>query len=205
MENPWLSFAKQIQAIAQAGITYAVNDYDMERYQQLRTISVDMLAQLTDLKVEKIRELFTNETGYQTPKVDVRGVVFKNHQLLLVKEKIDGCWSMPGGWADIGLSPREVVIKEVREEAGLEVKPVRLLAVLDKKCHPHPPSLHHTYKLFILCAIVGGKLTAGMETDAVQFFDRDKLPPLSLERNTTSQIELLYEFLENPDKETVFD
>jgi ADP-ribose pyrophosphatase YjhB (NUDIX family) len=205
MENKWLLFAKRIQSIAQAGITYVQNDYDLERYQELRNISIAMMAELTDTPVEKIEKLFASETGYQTPKVDIRGVVFQNGKILMVHEKIDGCWSLPGGWADIGLTPKEVAVKEVREEAGLEVKAEKLLAVIDKKCHPHPPSPYHTYKFFILCSIVGGDLAAGMETHDARFFDKDQLPPLSTERNTQSQIELLFDFLENPAKEVILD
>jgi ADP-ribose pyrophosphatase YjhB (NUDIX family) len=205
MANPWLDYAKRIQAIAQAGITYAVNDYDLERYQELQTISISMLQQITDEPVEKIRELFTNETGYQTPKVDVRAVIFDEGKIVMVREKIDGKWSLPGGWADIGYTPKEVTVKEAWEEAGLEVAPIRLLAVLDKKCHPHPPSPYYIYKIFILCRIIGGKLAAGMETHEAGTFDRNHLPRLSVDRNTASQIRLLFEFLDNPAKEVVID
>lgn len=201
----WLAFAQRVQAIAQAGLTYAVNDYDVERYEELRDISVQMMQELSGEEPEKIRMLFTNETGYQTPKVDVRAVVFAKNKILLVHEKIDNCWSLPGGWADIGYSPAEVAVKETREEAGLEVKPVRLLAVLDKNYHPHPPSPYYTYKIFILCESVGGALQRGMETQDVRFFDRNSLPELSVERNTESQIQLLFQYLDHPTKEATFD
>jgi ADP-ribose pyrophosphatase YjhB (NUDIX family) len=205
MINKWLSYAQRIQAIAQAGLTYAQNDYDVERYQELRDISVAMIADLSGEPVELIQKLFASETGYQTPKVDVRGVVFKDNRILMVREKIDGCWSLPGGWADIGYSAKEVVVKEVREEAGIEVKPVRLLAVWDKKLHPHPQSPYYTYKMFIRCEIVSGEIARGMETLDVRFFNENELPELSLERNTQSQIDTMFEFLQNPDKEVLFD
>ena len=201
----WLAFAKRVQAIAQAGLTYAVNDYDVERYEELRDISVQIMQELSGEEPAKIRELFTNETGYQTPKVDVRAVVFTDNKILLVHEKIDNCWSLPGGWADIGYSPSEVAVKETREEAGLEVKPVRLLAVLDKKYHPHPPSPYYTYKIFILCESIGGALQQGMETQDVRFFDRYNLPELSVERNTETQVQLLFEYHDNPAKEVTFN
>ncbi|QMU31103.1 NUDIX hydrolase [Adhaeribacter radiodurans] len=201
----WLAFAKRVQAIAQAGLTYAVNDYDTERYEELRAISVEIMQELSGEDPDKIRALFTNENGYQTPKVDVRAVVFRENKILLVHEKIDNCWSLPGGWADVGYSASEVAVKETREEAGLEVKPIRLLAILDKKHHPHPPSPYHTYKIFILCKAIGGSLQQGMETLDVGFFDRNNLPPLSLERNTDSQVQILFEYLENPEKEVYFD
>lgn len=201
----WLAFAKRVQAIAQAGLTYAVNDYDTERYEELRVISVQIMQELSGEEPQKIKNLFTNESGYQTPKVDVRAVVFQSNKILLVHEKIDNCWSLPGGWADVGYSPAEVAVKETQEEAGLEVKPVRLLAVLDKKNHPHPPSPYHTYKIFILCEATGGSLQQGMETQGVGFFDRTNLPELSTERNTESQVQLLFEYLDNPGKEAYFD
>lgn len=205
MKYEWLDMAKRIQSIAQSGLAYSDNKYDIERYEQLREISVEIISRFTDAGMDKIKELFANESGYQTPKVDVRGVVFKDGKILMVKETLDGCWSLPGGWADIGYTPGEVASKEVREEAGLDVKPVRLLAVLDKKCYPHPPSPYHTYKIFILCDITGGELSTGMETSEAGFFERNELPPLSVERNTGEQVQMMFEFLDNPGKAVVFD
>lgn len=204
-QHPWLEYAKRVQALAQAGITYAENAYDLERYQELSEISVQLMSEISGTEVNLVRELFTNETGYQTPKTDVRAVVFQDNKILLVQEKIDNCWSLPGGWSDVGYSPGEVAVKESREEAGLEVGPRRLLAVLDKKCHPHPPSPYHTYKIFILCEVLGGVLQAGAETLDARFFGREELPELSVERGTVSQIRLLFEYLDNPAKEPVFD
>lgn len=205
MNHAWLEYAKRIAAIAQAGLTYAVNDYDRERYQELQDMGVEMISRLADESVEKIRPLFTNETGYQTPKVDIRAVIFRDGKIAMVHEKIDNCWSLPGGWADIGYSPAEVAVKEAREEAGLEVEAVRLLAVMDKKFHPHPPSPFHVYKMFILCRITGGTLAAGMETFNAGFFGPDELPPPSVERNTLLQIRLMFDFLNQPEKAVIFD
>lgn len=205
MKYPWLDIAQQIQSIAQAGLTFCENKYDIERYQQLQQMAGQILADFTDTEMEKVQQLFMNETGYQTPKVDVRGVVFREGKILLVRETIDNCWSLPGGWADVGLTPREVVEKEVQEEAGLEVKAERILAIMDKKCHPHPPSPYYVYKIFFLCNEVGGKLGGGLETSEVQFFGLNELPELSVERNTISQIELMFKFLKNPEKEVFFD
>jgi ADP-ribose pyrophosphatase YjhB (NUDIX family) len=205
MTNKWLAYAQRIQSIAQAGLTYAQNDYDLERYQELRDMSVSMMADLSGAEIQLITTLFASETGYQTPKVDIRGIVFQDGKILMVREKIDGHWSLPGGWADVGYSPAEVVVKEVQEEAGLIVKPVRLLAVWDKKCHPHPPSPYYTYKLFILCEAVSGNIQAGMETHEVGFFGRNELPPLSVERNTASQIATMFEFLDHPEKAVMLD
>lgn len=201
----WLNIAKRIQAIAQSGMAYCDNKYDIERYEELRDLSIEILAEYTDVHVEKLRDLFASETGYQTPKIDVRAVVLKNNEMLMVKEKLDNCWSLPGGWADIGYSAGEVSTKEVYEEAGLHVKPVRLLAVLDKSRYSHPPSLYYTYKIFILCEIIGGAATPGLETSDVGFFGLDRLPELSTERNTEDQIKLMFELAENDKSMTVFD
>jgi ADP-ribose pyrophosphatase YjhB (NUDIX family)/uncharacterized protein YfkK (UPF0435 family) len=205
MKYDWLETAKKLQSLAQAGLTYSDNKYDIERYEELRYISMEIMSKFSDTEMETVKNLFSNETGYQTPKVDVRGVVFKDGKILMVKETIDGCWSLPGGWADIGLSPSEVAVKEMREESGFHVKPVRLLAVLDKKLHPHPPSPYHTYKIFILCEITGGEAGTSIETSEVKFFDRNNLPPLSIERNTESQIQLMFDFLDNPHNDVVLD
>lgn len=205
MELYWLEIAKKLQAMAQSGLAYSNNQYDTERYEELRNISADIMAKYTGMKIEKIKDLFCNETGYQTPKVDIRSVVFKDNKILMVREKLDGAWALPGGWADIGLTPGEIAAKETKEEAGLDVKPIKLLAVFDKKCHLHPPSPYHVYKLFIMCEIIGGTMEAGMETSAVGFFEINKLPELSVERNTEAQIIAMFEFLDNPSKETLFD
>ncbi len=195
----WLEWAKQMQAISQAGLEYSRDVYDIERFQQLRELSVEIMQQYTAVESDQIRELFAGETGYATPKVDVRGVVFQAGRILLVKEKLDGHWSLPGGWADVGLSPKEIAVKEVREESGFIVAPIRLLGVMDKKFHHHPPSPWHIYKLFILCEITGGAAsTDTTETTEVGFFAENELPPLSVGRNTEQQIRTLFQHLRDP-------
>lgn len=169
MEQKWLAWAKEIQGIAQTGLTYAKDVYDIERYEALRELSVDILANYTFESKERIRLSFAGEGGYSTPKVDVRGVIFREGKILLVREKLDGNWALPGGWADIGLSASEVVVKEISEESGFQAEAVRLLAVLDKKFHNHPPEPYHVYKMFILCKIVGGEAAEGVETSEVDF------------------------------------
>jgi len=201
----WLSYIQRIRALAQNGLTYSPNKYDIDRYEELRQISEKMLADLTGISVERMEYIFKDEKGYATPKVDVRGVIFKDNGILMVRETIDDCWSLPGGWADIGFTPGEIAVKEVKEESGFVVEPVKLLAVLDKKCHKHPPALDYTYKIFILCNIIGGEATPGMETSDVAFFERDKLPKLSLERNTSAQIRMLFAFLDDKQKMSIFD
>ncbi|MBO1511095.1 NUDIX hydrolase [Metabacillus bambusae] len=205
METKWLEWAKQLQSIAQAGLTYSKDVYDLERFEEIRNISIEILSQHTDMDKSVIRGLFANETGYATPKVDIRSVIFRDNKILMVKEKTDGNWALPGGWADIGLTPSEVAVKEVKEESGFDVKPIKLLGVLDKKCHPHPPSPNHVYKIFILCEIIGGEPKGGIETSEVAFFAENELPRLSIERNTKSQIELAFKHKNNPQEPAFFD
>lgn len=205
MSYKWLEWAKKIQAISQAGLTFSKDIYDLERYEELRNLSAEIMKEYTGLELEKIKGLFTNETGYQTPKIDVRGVVFNNNKILMVREKIDDKWSLPGGFCDIGLSPSENIVKEIKEEAGYDVVPTKMLAVLDMNKHPHPPQPYHYYKLFIQCEVIGGHARNGLETKGVNFYHEDHLPKLSLGRNTDTQIKMLFEFLRNPNKETIFD
>ncbi|WP_346206523.1 NUDIX hydrolase [Caldifermentibacillus hisashii] len=205
MEPKWLEWAKEQQSIAQAGLTYSRDVYDLERFEQIREISMEIMSQYTKVDQYVLKNLFANETGYPTPKVDIRAVIFEDNKILLVKENSDDSWSLPGGWADIGLTPSEVAIKEVKEESGFDVKPVKLLGVLDKKCHPHPPSPYHVYKIFIQCEIIGGGPQTGIETTAVGFFAENELPKLSEGRNTRSQIEMLFRQVNNPQEPVYFD
>ncbi len=194
-KHQWLKIAHQLQSMAQAGLTYSTNIYDKERYEQLLDLSAEIVAEYSSMNMEKVQELFGREKGYLTPKVDVRGVIFRGDEILLVRELHDGKWALPGGWADVGYSPSEMVVKEVREEAGLHVKASRLLAVLDKRCHPHPPDIYYVYKLFFLCEEIDGDVKTGIETTDVKFFKASELPELSIERNTRSQVEQMFELL----------
>jgi ADP-ribose pyrophosphatase YjhB (NUDIX family) len=205
IEPKWLEWAKELQSIAQTGLAYTNDVFDQERFQHIREISIKILEQYTELDKQKIKDLFANETGYATPKVDIRAVVFKDNQILMVRENSDGAWALPGGWADIGLAPSEVAVKEVKEESGFDVRAVKLLAVLDKKCHPHPPSSSYVYKILIQCEIVGGEPKGSIETSAVKFFSEENLPPLSTARNTKSQIKLAFKYLKNPQEPVYFD
>ena len=205
MALDWLLIAKEIQSIAQAGLTYSENKYDLDRYRQLRELSVRIVQEHTTLPIKKIKDLFVSEKGYQTPKVDVRGVVFRDGKILMVRESIDGLWTLPGGWADVNYSPFEIAAKEVLEEAGIEVKPYRLLAVFDKMKHPHPPDLFHVYKLFILCQDSGQNVKPGLETTDAKWFDRNNIPQLSLLRITQNQIATMFEFYDDPHKEAICD
>lgn len=205
MNPKWLEWSKELQAIAQAGLTYSKDKYDIERFEMIREISLEILAEQTEMDQSIIKELFANETGYATPKVDVRAVVFKDNKILMVEEEIGQVWSLPGGWADIGLSPKEVAEKEVYEESGFKVKASKLIGVMDMKLHNHPPSAYHIYKFFIQCEIIGGEAQTGLETTAVDFFTKDALPPLSIARNTAWQIQLAFKYLESADRPTYLD
>lgn len=200
MQLKWLEWAKQIQAISQAGLAYSKDVYDLERFQQLRELSVEIMEQYTNVETWKLQELFAGEEGYATPKVAVRGVAFQDDKILMAKESIDNKWSLPGGWTDVGLSPYEVVVKEIKEETGFIAQPVRLLGIVDKKFHDHPPFPYHVYIIFILCEITGGSATTGVETTEIQFFGRNQLPKLSTPRITARQIEMMFDYLDNPDK-----
>ncbi|HEX3008180.1 MAG TPA: NUDIX hydrolase [Bacteroidales bacterium] len=193
----WLEFARKVHAIAETGLTFNKNEYDLERYEQLKQISYEMLGQMGNTSPEVVKDLFAHQKGYQTPKVDVRAVIVEDNKILMVQEKVDRRWTLPGGWADVGLTPFENAVKETWEESGLKVEPVRLLSVMDKKCYPHPPTPWYCYKMFVLCKPVGGELKAGMETLDTAFYDRENLPPLSEERITKEQIDIIYRMLED--------
>jgi ADP-ribose pyrophosphatase YjhB (NUDIX family) len=171
----------------------------------MRGLAIDIVSKHTEIEKSVIKNSFVLEKGYPTPKVDVRGVIFRAGKLLMVREKIDGNWSIPGGWADVGLSPFEIAKKEVVEESGLIVIPIRLLAVLDKLKHNHPPDIYHAYKLFILCYEKGGTLKSGMETLDTGFFAENEIPQLSLERNTPEEITLMFEYYKNPERAVFCD
>lgn len=205
MEQKWLTWAKQLQSIAQAGLTYSKDKYDIERFQQIRELSVEILNEYTGISNEKIRDLFCNEVGYQTPKVDIRAAIFKEDRILLVKESTDGCWSLPGGWAEVNLSVKENVVKEVKEEAGLNVMPKRIIAVLDRNRHNKPVLPYEIYKIFVLCELIDGTFEENIETEDSGFFALRALPPLSLGRTTEKQIEMCFEAKSKEDFIPVFD
>jgi len=190
-ENKILKIARRIQAISQSGLHFAENDFDRERYEELRNLSVDLASAVSDTEPSRIHDLFTNETGFQTPKVDVRSVVIKEGKILMVRERVDGRHSMPGGFADINYSPSEVAVKEVREETGLNVRFNRVLALVDTDRHGFPPLPYHFYKIVMLCDLVDGELCDSNETTGAGFFEFENLPELSLERNTPQLFELI--------------
>ena len=201
----WLSWATELQSIAQSALAYCKDPYDIERFHRIREISAEILAHQSDLPLEKVKNLFCCESGYQTPKLDCRGVVFQDDKILLVQEN-NGLWTLPGGWMDIGLTVGENTAKEVREEAGLEVIPRRLIAVQDwvKNNHPANP-IYSICKVFVECELVGGAFVPNVETLASGWFSLDELPPLLVEKSTVEQLELCFKAQRQEYWETVFD
>lgn len=201
-----LNYAKRLKSMSHIGLTYAVSEYEVERYKELEEISLEMMNLITQSPVEALSGYFHTQKEYITPKVDIRVVIFNDEQqILLVKEKADGKWSLPGGWADIGLSPTEIAIKEAFEETGFSVEPKKLLAVLDKRHHPHPPQLDYVYKVFIRCEITGGEYAQAFDILDIGFFTQNNIPELSLDRVLPNQIDLMFEYLHHPDKEAIID
>lgn len=192
---------RELQSLAQAGLTYTRDPYDRERYERLLRLTAELLAGETGQAADEVHEQLRAERGYLTPKVDVRAVVLNSRgEVLLTRERVDERWSLPGGWADPGDSPREVAVREVREETGREVRAARLLALLDKDKHPHPPDLWAVYKLFVACDLLADTPhPANTETLESGWFSPDALPPLSLGRNLPEQVRRMVELSRHPE------
>jgi ADP-ribose pyrophosphatase YjhB (NUDIX family) len=206
MHNFIFEKIKRIQALAEIGLEFSQNTFDRERYDELHEISLQMMKQITDVSVEKITPVILDKNGYKTPKVDVRAVVFnEKNEILLIQEKADNCWAMPGGWADIGYSPSEVAVKECLEEAGLKVETTKLLAVLDKQKQKMPPAFEYVYKIFLLCTKLDDNISVGTETMDVAWFNENNLPELSTPRNTIDQIKLMFQYHRGEKTEPCFD
>ena len=207
MESPWLSYAKRLQAIASTGLHFAQNEFDRERYGEVASIANAILAELGNVPVERIAGLVSDfASGYATPKVDVRGAVIENGQILLVREKSDGRWTLPGGFAEVGRSPAENIEKEVREEAGLIVSARSLYSVRHKRRHPYDQDVRDFYKLFFLCERTDtAEPSAGLETSEARFFLPDGLPELSKGRVVASDIEAAFAFHDGSKMVTSFD
>ncbi len=188
-----LNSIKKIKSLAEAGLVFNKENYDAERYEELRGLALEMMSILTDVKVEQLKGFFLPETDYPTPKVDVRGLILNDKQeVLLVKENVDNRWTLPGGWADIGLTPKENVLKEIEEETGFKAEVKRLLAVLDKREYPHPPQTHYVYKLCFLCEIVEGSFDPNFDIGEVGWFAMNDLPQLSADRILEEQLLKLF-------------
>jgi ADP-ribose pyrophosphatase YjhB (NUDIX family) len=202
-----LQWARKVQAIAQNGLTFTQDPFDRERFQQLQELVTTILTSQLAITPAQLQDLWLGDDGYATPKVDVRGGVFEENKVLLVRERSDGKWALPGGWVDVGDGPAFAVEREIREESGYLAKAVKLAALFDKNnpAHGHPPSILHIYKLFFLCELTGGTPTLSNETDGVDFFPVSSLPPLSTGRTTQSEIERLHEHHLNRGLPTDFD
>jgi ADP-ribose pyrophosphatase YjhB (NUDIX family) len=201
----WLTLAREIYSLAQAGLAYSQNDFDLERYRRLQAISAEIIAGQSTLEKEAVLASFAMQAGYATPKVDVRGVVLREGKILLVKEITDGRWSLPGGWADLGQSPAEMVAREVREESGFEVRVEKLIAAINGNHLLQPWEFYHAYKLVFLCTLTGGAAATSYETPAVGFFDPQALPPLSETRTPPRLIGEILDHLADPQRPALFD
>jgi ADP-ribose pyrophosphatase YjhB (NUDIX family) len=202
----WLEWSRKLQAIAQNGLLFTENQYDRERYESVREIAAQIMSAASGEPIETITGIFAAQTGYATPKVDVRGVVFRHEQILLVREAQDNLWTLPGGWADPNESPSESVTREILEETGFTTRALKLLAVFDREKHAHiPPYPFHVYKLLILCEIESGAPRPSSETLEVAFFPENSIPDLSLARVTPSQISRCFQHKYHPEWPADFD
>lgn len=192
MSDKVVEWAKELQSLAQAGLFYGKDAFDWERYQRIREIAAEMVAVRTEIPVEKVTGLFCGDTGYQTPKVDTRAAIVQDGKILLVCEK-DGKWSMPGGWCEYNLSPANNTIKEVKEEAGLDVEIVKVISVQDRDKHNRPGYAYGVVKLFYQCKVTGGAFSQNLETSASQYFSLDELPPLAEEKCSEEQVRMCLE------------
>ena len=201
----WLKWAIEIQSLAQAGLTYTDNVYDIERYERLREISAEIMAEKSNISLDKVKDLFCDETGYQTPKIDTRAVIFKDDRILLTHEN-NGTWSLPGGWCDVLESVGSNTIKEVKEETGLDVETTKIIAVQDRNKHNKPIYAYGVCKVFVLCNVIGGEFIENIETTEIKYFSLDEIPNnLAEEKTNREQIEMCFEAYKNDNWQVQFD
>lgn len=206
MNNSTIQLINRLKAIAELGLLYAINEYDKERYTELESISFQLMEQASGIESEMLKEYFSPTKDYPTAKVDIRAFILSTDQkILLVQEQADGKWSLPGGWADIGFSPKETVIKECKEETGLDVKVQQLIAVFDKKMHAHPPQNVYVYKMVFYCTAITTTHKTGFDILNTQYFNINELPPLSEDRILATQIQLVYDKILSEDNRVYFD
>lgn len=205
MMEKWLKWAIELQSLAQTGLTYTKDVYDRERYGRIREISAEMLAEKTEFSIEKVKYLFCNETGYQTPKLDTRAAIFKDNKILLVHEN-NGSWSLPGGWCDVLESVKSNTEKEAREETGLNVRAVKIISIQDRNKHNKPVYAYGVCKVFVLCEIINGKFTENIETTEIEYFSLEDLPlNLAEEKTSKEQIDMCFRAFTNQNWQTRFD
>lgn len=201
----WLKWAIEIQSLSQIGLAYTKDVYDRERYERLREISAEMLAKKTEVSIEKVKDLFCHETGYQTPKLDTRAAIFRNNKILLVHEN-NGTWSLPGGWCDVLESVKSNTEKEVREETGLNVKAVKIISIQDRNKHNKPVYAYGVCKIFVLCEVINGNFVENIETTEIRYFSLQDLPHnLAEEKTNKEQIEMCFKAYLNENWQTQFD
>lgn len=200
-----LKWAREIQALAQTSNTYAENDFQRERYNRLNVIAAEMISDHSHLELQPLIDAFQSQVGYATPKLDVRSAIFKGDRILMVRERIEDGWCMPGGWVDVGDIPSQAAVRETKEESGFDVRVNNLIGVYDTNRF-EPLDVFHAYKLVFLAEITGGEATTSNETSEVRFFSREDIPSnLSGSRTTIRQIQDAYAVLSNPNIPTVFD
>lgn len=204
-EPSWLSLSRELRAIAQIGLTFSKDPFDRQRFERIRELGAALAAEGAGADSSRVLDLFEQDVGYATPKVDVRGAAFRDGRVLLVREVSDGGWTLPGGWADVNQTPAECVVREVAEESGFLARAVKLAAVHDYRKRQPRRHIESIYKLFFICELLGGSATPSDETSEVEFFPRHALPPLSLGRTTPEQIELMFRHAEEPSLPTEFD
>ncbi|EHJ51636.1 NUDIX hydrolase N-terminal domain-containing protein [Streptococcus macacae] len=202
--NEWIDWLVRLQSLAQAGLAYGKDKYDIERFEEIRTLTVKMMASLSDLPEKKIKNLFANETGYQTPKIDTRAAIFKDEKILLVQER-DGTWALPGGWCDVDQSVMENTLKEVKEEAGLDAVLDKVIAIQDRDKHNQELYAYKICKIFSLCHVTGGAFTENLETIASRYFSLDKLPVLAQAKTNEAQIQMCFAAYQTDDWKTLID
>lgn len=202
MHHKITDWAIRLQGLAQAGLAYGENEYDRERYREIRLIAAEMIADVGNLPLDTVQKYFCNESGYQTPKIDTRAAVFKDGKILLVHEK-NGTWSLPGGWCDVDQSVASNAVKETKEEAGLDVYADKIIAVQDWRKHNDCNLPYGVIKIFVLCKIIGGGFSENIETIGTQYFKRRELPAnIADEKTTTEQILMCFDANEAGDKWT---
>lgn len=201
----WLEWAREIQALSQSGLTYCNSHYDGQRYQRLMEIAAEIVQTHTGLPSGRLLQSFLEQTGYATPKVDVRGAVIRDGEILLVQERRDQLWCMPGGWADVGELPSEAVVREVWEESGFQVKAQKVIGVYDANRSGIPLEFYHAYKIVFLCDLTGGEARPDDETMAVGFFAFDRVPPLSSERTNELHLNEVAAHLKDSRRPAAFD
>lgn len=205
MRQPkWIEWAREIFSLSQAGLAYSKNEFDLARYKRLKEITAEMLESQSELSKEAVLESFSMQAGYATPKIDVRGAVVRDGKILLIQERTDGKWAMPGGWADLGDAPASVAEREVWEESGYRVKAEKVVAVLDAN-RIQPMEFYHAFKIIFLCTLVGGEPRTSNETSAVDFFDLNELPPLSKYRTDETMLQEVFAHVMESSRPTAFD